>query len=79
LSTASIPADKKQQDESEITFTAALYQYNHWGYFDEHYMNDYFDLGNYNRNITTSSESAQTWFNRGLIWCYGFNQEEGVR
>jgi tetratricopeptide (TPR) repeat protein len=42
-------------------------------------MNDYFDLGNYNRNITTSSESARTWFNRGLTWCYGFNQEEGVR
>jgi tetratricopeptide (TPR) repeat protein len=42
-------------------------------------MSNYFDLGNYQRNITTSNESAGTWFNRGLIWCYGFNQEEGVR
>lgn len=40
---------------------------------------NYFDLGGYNRAITTVSEQAQTWFNRGLNWCYGFNQEEAVR
>ena len=42
-------------------------------------MSDYFDLGSYSRDITTDSEEARSWFNRGLIWCYGFNQEEGVR
>ncbi len=42
-------------------------------------MSDYFDLGEYRREISTSSDEALTWFNRGLIWCYGFNQEEGVR
>ncbi len=42
-------------------------------------MSDYYDLGNYNRAITTDSPDAHLWFNRGLIWCYAFNQEEGVR
>ena len=42
-------------------------------------MDKYFNLGSYNRVITTSTKAAQTWFNRGLLWCYGFNQEEAVR
>ncbi len=42
-------------------------------------MTDYFDLGNHSRQITTSSAAAQTWFDRGLIWCYGFNHEEAIR
>ena len=42
-------------------------------------MGDYFDLGSYAREISSASEEAKTWFNRGLVWCYGFNQEEGVR
>ena len=42
-------------------------------------MDKYFNLGNYSRPITTSVAAAQTWFNRGLIWCYGFNQEEAAR
>ena len=42
-------------------------------------MGKYFDLGEYRREVTSTSEAAVTWFNRGLIWCYGFNQEEGVR
>jgi tetratricopeptide (TPR) repeat protein len=25
------------------------------------------------------SPEAQTWFDRGLIWCYGYNHEESVR
>jgi len=40
---------------------------------------NYFDLGRYRRQISTDSESALTWFNRGLNWCYGFNQEEAGR
>jgi tetratricopeptide (TPR) repeat protein len=42
-------------------------------------MNDYFDLGNHSQPITSRSTVAQTWFDRGLIWCYGFNHEEAIR
>ena len=38
-----------------------------------------FDLGNYTRPITTKSNKAQKWFDRGLIWAYGFNWEESHR
>ena len=38
-----------------------------------------YDLGTYTRPVTTSSAAAQRWFDRGLIWCYGFNHEEAVR
>jgi hypothetical protein len=38
----------------------------------------YFDLGTYHRTITTSSRAAQTWFDRGLIWMYGFHHEEAI-
>jgi len=40
---------------------------------------DYYDLGKYRRSVTTTSSEAQTWFDRGLLWSYSFNQEEGVR
>jgi tetratricopeptide (TPR) repeat protein len=40
---------------------------------------DRFDLGAHTRRISTTSSDAQKWFNLGLNWCYGFNQEEGVR
>ncbi|MCZ6488692.1 MAG: hypothetical protein O6703_11015 [Gammaproteobacteria bacterium] len=42
-------------------------------------MTEYFNLGNHSQPITTHSKAAQSWFDRGLIWCYGFNQEEAVR
>lgn len=38
-----------------------------------------FALGAHSRKISTRSPQAQTWFDRGLNWCFGFNQEEGVR
>ncbi len=41
-------------------------------------MDDYFDLGGYHCPITTSSQEARTWFDRGLAWCYGFNHEEAL-
>ena len=41
-------------------------------------MESYFDLGSHSRPITTSSEEAQLWFNRGLNWLYGFNHAESV-
>ena len=37
-----------------------------------------FDLGSHSRPITTSSPEAQLWFDRGLVWTYGFNHEEAV-
>lgn len=42
-------------------------------------MTEYYDLGKYSRPVTTSSPDAQLWFDRGLIWYYGFNHEEAVR
>ena len=42
-------------------------------------MDNYFDLGSYHWPITTCSPEAQTWFDRGMIWCYGFHRTEGVR
>jgi len=37
-----------------------------------------FDLGAHSRPITTGSGDAQHWFDRGLLWLYGFNREEAV-
>jgi tetratricopeptide (TPR) repeat protein len=42
-------------------------------------MDGYYDLGTYNRPVTTSSRETQLWFDRGLLWCYGFNHEESIR
>ena len=38
----------------------------------------YFELGDLSFPITTSSAPAQLWFDRGLSWIYGFNQDEAV-
>jgi len=40
---------------------------------------NYFNLGDHSRAVSTSSPIAQAWFDRGLAWCYGFNHEEAVR
>jgi len=42
-------------------------------------MADYYDLGRYTRAVSTSSPEAQLWFDRGLLWCYGYNHEESAR
>ncbi|ROT36372.1 TPR domain protein [Sodiomyces alkalinus F11] len=39
---------------------------------------DYFDLGSHTFLVTTRSAHAQRWFDRGLMWCYGFNHEEAL-
>ncbi|KAF7717191.1 Uncharacterized protein PECH_004044 [Penicillium ucsense] len=39
---------------------------------------DYFNLGNYQRSVSTHSPGAQTWFNRGLTWAYAFNHQESA-
>ncbi len=38
----------------------------------------YFDVDSYSRKITTSSKQAQLWFDRGLVWCYGYSHEEAI-
>ena len=42
-------------------------------------MDDYYDLGPYGRKVSTESEEAQRWFDRGLNWLYAFNQEDAER
>ncbi|BCS21506.1 uncharacterized protein APUU_21938S [Aspergillus puulaauensis] len=39
----------------------------------------YFNLGQHSRPVTTSSEEAQLWCNRGLVWAYSFNVGEAER
>jgi tetratricopeptide (TPR) repeat protein len=39
---------------------------------------NYFNLGSYRRPISTKSDAAQVWFDRGLIWTFAFNHEEAV-
>ena len=39
---------------------------------------DYYDIGTYSRTVSTSSDAAQTWFNRGLAWTYAYNHEEAI-
>jgi len=36
---------------------------------------EYYDLGSYGSPVTTSSAEALTWFDRGLVWLYGYNHE----
>ena len=38
----------------------------------------YYELGTYSRKITTTSEAAQLWFDRGLVWTYAYNHEEAI-
>lgn len=40
---------------------------------------DYYNLGDYRRNVSTTNEDAQLWFSRGLIWAYAFNHAESIR
>jgi hypothetical protein len=42
-------------------------------------MTAYYDLGSYRRVVSTAASEAQLWFDRGLVWCYGYNHEEAVR
>ena len=42
-------------------------------------MSGYYDLGSHRLPVSTSSPEGQLWFDRGLLWCYGFNHGEAVR
>ena len=37
---------------------------------------EYYDLGSFHRRVTTGSDDAQIWFDRGLTWTYSFHHEE---
>lgn len=37
-----------------------------------------YDLGRFSRQVTTRSDAAQCWFDRGLNWIYGFNHKEAI-
>lgn len=37
-----------------------------------------YDLGSYSCPVTTTSPEAQRWFDRGLVWTYGYNHEEAI-
>jgi tetratricopeptide (TPR) repeat protein len=39
---------------------------------------DYYDLGNYERAVSTTSADAQQWVSRGLMWTYAYHHEEAV-
>ncbi|MBL4670601.1 MAG: hypothetical protein JKY30_15255, partial [Flavobacteriales bacterium] len=39
----------------------------------------YEGFGNFERDITTDSRSAQRWFNQGMGQMYGFNHDEAIR
>lgn len=39
---------------------------------------DYYDLGTYSRRVTAANDDAQTWFDRGLNWTYGYNHDEAA-
>ena len=38
----------------------------------------YFDLGDFHRQIITTSSEAQIWFDRGLCWIFGFHPDEAL-
>ena len=37
-----------------------------------------FDLGPWTRKVSTNSDTAQHWFDRGLNWTFAFNHDEAV-
>jgi tetratricopeptide (TPR) repeat protein len=39
---------------------------------------DYYDLGSFHKPVSTTVKEAQVWFDRGLIWSYGYNHEEAA-
>jgi len=38
----------------------------------------YYDLGTYSRKVSTNSDDAQRWFDRGLVWTYSYNHEQAI-
>lgn len=40
---------------------------------------EYFDIGDFRCPVSTQSQQAQLWFDRGLAMCHAFNHEESIR
>lgn len=38
----------------------------------------YYNFGTYSRRITTGSDEAQLWFDRGLVWLYAYNHDAAI-
>ncbi|MBQ4823044.1 hypothetical protein J4729_00520 [Leisingera sp. HS039] len=38
-----------------------------------------YDLGSHSCLVTAASPETQKWFDRGLVWTYGYNHEEAVK
>ena len=38
----------------------------------------YYDVDVYSRPVTTASPEAQRWFDRGLVWTFGYHHEEAI-
>ncbi len=38
----------------------------------------YFDLGTHGWAVSTGSDEAQAWFDRGLVWLYAYHHEEAI-
>lgn len=39
---------------------------------------EYYNIDVFARTVTTQSGDAQTWFNRGLVWCYAYFHDEAI-
>lgn len=39
----------------------------------------YYNTGGLHRTVSTESQEAQAWFDRGLAMCFGFNHDEAIR
>lgn len=39
----------------------------------------YFDIEVYSRKVTTTSDEAQKWFDRGLVWTFAYCHEEAAK
>jgi len=38
----------------------------------------YYDIDVYGREVSTGSPEAQLWFDRGLVWTFGYHHEEAI-
>ena len=41
-------------------------------------MSDYYTLGSFSWPLTGCNPETQRWFDRGMIWCFGYNHEEAI-
>lgn len=38
----------------------------------------YYNLGSYSKKVSTQSDEAQLWFDRGLTWTYSYNHDQAI-